>query len=52
LLGREISTLVEGRLEAGKYKVNFNGTNLASGVYLFNLRSNSFNKTNKMNLLK
>lgn len=52
LLGREISTLVEGRMEAGKYKVNFNGANLASGVYLFNLRSQNFSKTNKMNLLK
>jgi photosystem II stability/assembly factor-like uncharacterized protein len=52
LLGREVSTLLDERLDAGKYKLNFNGANLASGVYLFNLRSPNFSKTNKMNLLK
>jgi hypothetical protein len=34
ILGREIVTLLEGYMEAGRYEVTFDGTNFSSGVYI------------------
>ncbi|MBK8552925.1 MAG: T9SS type A sorting domain-containing protein [Ignavibacteria bacterium] len=44
--GREIKKLVNEIKEAGYYSVNFDGTNLASGVYLYKLEAGSFLKQN------
>jgi len=52
ILGREIETLIDKELEPGKYKVNFDATNLPSGVYFYTLRTPKFTKTNKMVLIK
>ena len=52
ILGREIETLIDKELEPGKYKLNFNATNLPSGVYFYTLRTPKFTKTNKMLLIK
>jgi len=52
ILGREVETLIDKELEPGKYKINFNATNLSSGVYFYTLRTSKFTKTNKMLLIK
>jgi len=52
IIGEEITTLISDRLQAGKYQVTFNGSNLSSGVYLFRLQSKSFSATGKMTLMK
>jgi len=52
ILGREVETLIDKELEPGKYKLNFNATNLPSGVYFYTLRTPKFTKTNKMLLIK
>jgi len=52
VLGKEISSLVNEEKEAGKYSVEFNATNLPSGVYFYQLRAGSFIKTKKMILLR
>jgi ligand-binding sensor domain-containing protein len=52
ILGREVETIIDKELEPGKYKVNFNATNLPSGVYFYTLRTPKFTKTNKMLLIK
>ncbi len=52
LLGKEILTLFEGRLEAGLYKFDFNGTQLSSGVYFYRIESKSFTDMKKMTLIK
>jgi Secretion system C-terminal sorting domain len=52
ILGEEISTLVDEEMAAGKYEILFNGSNLASGVYFYQLRSGNYIKTKKMMLLK
>lgn len=37
LLGRKITTLVNSQLQAGNYQVSFDGSNLASGIYIYRL---------------
>jgi len=52
ILGREVVVLVNEVKPAGSYEVNFNASNLASGVYFYRLHAGSFIKTKKMMLLK
>lgn len=52
LLGREVRTLVNKRLHSGSYSVEFNGTNLPSGFYLYKLNAGNFTSTKKLVLLK
>ncbi len=52
MLGQKVSTLVNRRMEAGLHTVNFNASNLASGVYFYRLQSGSFMQTKKMMLIK
>ncbi|MDQ3193779.1 MAG: T9SS type A sorting domain-containing protein [Bacteroidota bacterium] len=51
-LGKEISTLVNERLGAGSYEVNFSGGNLSSGLYYYKLESEDFSEVKKMILIK
>ena len=52
LLGREIATVLNENLAAGNYTIEWNGTNLASGVYFYQMRSGDFVATQKMILQK
>lgn len=52
VLGNEIAILVEGIKPAGNYSINFNGSKLSSGVYIYKLRSGNFIDTKKLVLLK
>ena len=52
ILGRKVSTIVNEDKPAGEYEVNFNGINLASGIYFYKLTSGSFTQIIKMQLLK
>ena len=52
VLGREIQILADGVYEAGKHEVEFNATNLPSGVYFYNLTTGSNSITKKMLLVK
>jgi subtilisin-like proprotein convertase family protein len=52
LLGREIRTLVNDRKDAGNYTIDFDGANLASGIYLYKLESGNFSEVKKMMLIK
>ncbi len=52
LLGQVVSTLADGNYEAGTYEKNFDGTNLSSGVYIYELRANNVVLKNKMILMK
>ena len=46
ILGREVATLVNETKAPGNYKVNFNASNLASGVYFYRIAGRRF-YTNK-----
>jgi hypothetical protein len=51
-LGREVKTLVNQYQTKGRYDINFNADNLASGIYFYRLQSGNFISTKKMLLLK
>ena len=50
--GRNIGLLVNSRQETGEHVVNFNASNLPSGVYFYNLSVGPSSKTRKMVLLR
>lgn len=52
ILGENIATLIDGRQNAGKYEINFNGSNLTSGIYFYRLSTNNFTEVRKMTLIK
>ncbi|HEY3251717.1 MAG TPA: T9SS type A sorting domain-containing protein, partial [Ignavibacteria bacterium] len=56
ILGQEVYTIVNESKEAGYYTAEFNGTNLASGVYFYRIivegAAQNFSKTLKMILVK
>jgi hypothetical protein len=52
LQGRLVSTLLNEQQEAGQHQATFNGSNLASGVYLYTLTAGSNTATGKMVLMK
>ena len=52
MLGSEIATLVNEEKPAGVYEINFNASNLASGIYFYKIQAGSFVETKKMILLK
>lgn len=45
ILGREVQTLVNETKEPGAYEVEFNASNLSSGVYFYQLSVGSFGQT-------
>ena len=52
ILGEKVAELINGKMVAGNHSVNFNATNLASGMYLYRLEAGSFVSVKKMMLLK
>jgi hypothetical protein len=52
MLGNLVSVLVNRNQEVGTYNIDFDGTNLASGIYFYELRSGKFFQSKKMLLLK
>jgi hypothetical protein len=52
ITGREVETLVNEYIAAGYHETEFDGTNLASGVYFYKLEAGSFTDQKKMIVLK
>jgi len=52
ILGDEIAVLVNEKKPAGSYSLEFDATNLPSGVYFYRLQADSFVDTKKMTLVK
>ncbi|HPS65557.1 MAG TPA: T9SS type A sorting domain-containing protein, partial [Ignavibacteria bacterium] len=52
MLGRELSTIVNEIRKAGYYTVEFNASNLASGVYFYRISAGEFSSVKKMIVLK
>ena len=51
-LGEEIKTLVSEQQTIGNYSVNFNASDLPSGIYFYTLVAGNYRETKKMILLK
>ncbi len=51
-VGQRISTLVNEVKDAGKYSLNFDASNLSSGIYFYTISTPNFTATKKMTLLK
>lgn len=51
-LGQEIATLVNEFKSVGTYEVQFNASNLPSGIYFYHLTAGSYTNTKKMILIK
>ena len=52
ILGQEVKTLINGFKEAGVHSVNFNASELNSGLYIYKIEAGSFTQTRKMTLIK
>jgi hypothetical protein len=52
MLGREAAVLVNEEKVPGRYEVKFDGSGLASGVYIYRLQAGNFVETRKLTLLK
>ncbi len=52
ILGKEVAMLVDENKKPGYYQVSFDGSGLASGVYIYRLQAGSFVQTRKLCLVK
>ena len=52
VMGREVVTLIDEQMEAGKHSLVFSAANLSSGVYYYTIITENFIQTKKMILLK
>ena len=52
MLGKEIAELVNDKLKPGHYQIEFDASNLLSGVYFYRLFTEQYSETKKMILVK
>ncbi|MDI6402574.1 cohesin domain-containing protein [Balneolaceae bacterium ANBcel3] len=52
VLGQRVANLVNRDMSAGVHTVNFDGSSLSSGIYIYRMQAGDFVKTNKMMLVK
>ncbi len=51
-IGIKVVTIVDEYKPAGNYSVQFNGSNLASGIYMYRLEAENYSATKKLIILK
>lgn len=52
ILGQKVVTMVNKQQTAGNYKVNFDASNLSSGIYIYNLHGDGVDISRKMIVMK
>jgi len=52
ILGSEVAVLVNDRIEAGNYTVDFDASRFASGMYIYSIKAGEYSSSKKMMLLK
>lgn len=52
ILGQEVARLVDGTMPAGTHQVNFDASNVSSGIYFYRIQTDEFSEQKKMVLLK
>ncbi|MFC2094663.1 T9SS type A sorting domain-containing protein [Bacteroidota bacterium] len=51
-LGEEVAVLIDKEIRTGTYKVEWNASNVPSGVYCYQLQTEGHVETKKMILMK
>jgi hypothetical protein len=51
-LGQQVALLVDAQYQPGRYEVQFDGSNLTSGVYFYRIVAGEYTQTKKMVLIK
>jgi hypothetical protein len=52
ILGNEVATLVNEELPAGRYGIDFDASELTSGIYFYHLRAGGFTEVKKMIVIR
>jgi hypothetical protein len=52
MLGEEVTTIVNTTQKAGRFEVNFNASQLSSGVYVYRIEAANFTASRKLILMK
>ena len=52
IVGEEVVTLLNEEQNAGRYQIQWNATQLASGVYFYRIQAGQFSDTKKMIMMK
>jgi hypothetical protein len=52
VLGNEVAALVNEEKQPGTYGINFDGSNLSSGIYFYTLTAGGYKSTKKLTLIK
>jgi glucose/arabinose dehydrogenase len=50
--GKEVSTILNNRLNPGTYEIQFNARDIASGIYFYTLKTDEFKETRRMVIIK
>jgi hypothetical protein len=51
-IGQRVDVIVNSRMDAGSYSINWDASNVASGLYFYELSTKNFTSVKKMMLLK
>ncbi len=52
MLGRQVAILIDGKRSAGNHSINFDASDLSSGIYIYRLNANGLSQSRKMLLVK
>jgi len=52
VLGREVTELIDEYKNPGTYQVEFDASNLSSGIYFYKLQAGEYSSVRKMMLVK
>ncbi|MCX6165297.1 MAG: T9SS type A sorting domain-containing protein [Ignavibacteriae bacterium] len=52
ILGKEVATLINEKMQPGTYEVNWDASQYLSGMYFYKLTSGDFSETKKLILVK
>lgn len=52
ILGKEMTTLLNEKIAPGRYQIEFDGSQLSSGVYFYQIITEKFTQTRRMILIK
>lgn len=52
LIGQKVAEVVNSKFSAGSHSIDFNASNLSSGIYLYKIDAGNFTSVKKMQLIK